>query len=163
VIFAINIGEEYLSKEHPSLAPIVEIAEKQGAEVVQISALLESDLNSLSEQEKLEYMTLSGIQTSGLEKIIHTGYRTLDLISFFTFNNQEARAWTVRQGTKAPEAAGQIHTDFQTGFIKAEVVPFSVFVDFGSSAAVREAGKLQIEGKDYIVQDGDVILFRFNV
>ena len=117
----------------------------------------------LNETEKSEYMEISGIQISGLEQVIHTGYRTLNLISFFTYNDQEARAWTVPKGARAPEAAGQIHTDFQKGFIKAEVIPFSVFVEFGSTAAAKEVGKLQIEGKDYIVQDGDVIFFRFNV
>ena len=120
-------------------------------------------MNLLDESEKSEYMEISGIQISGLEQVIHTGYRTLNLISFFTYNDQEARAWTVQSGAKAPEAAGQIHSDFQKGFIKAEVIPYPVFVEYGNTAAVKEVGKLQIEGKDYIVIDGDIIFFRFNV
>ena len=163
VIYTANIGEDHLSTEHPALAVIREIAKKEGAEVVQISAQLESDMNLLEDDEKLDYLALSGIEASGLNQIIQSGYRTLNLISFFTYNDQEARAWTVSKGAKAPEAAGQIHTDFQKGFIKAEVIPFAVFAEYGSTAAVKEAGKLQIEGKDYIVQDGDVIYFRFNV
>ncbi len=163
VIYAANIAEENLESEHPALKKITEIASNEEAEVVQISALIESELNLLDESEKSEYMEISGIQISGLEQVIHTGYRTLNLISFFTYNDQEARAWTVPNGARAPEAAGQIHTDVQKGFIKAEVIPFSVFVEYGSTASVKEAGKLQIEGKDYIVQDGDVIFFRFNI
>lgn len=163
VIYAANIGEAYLSSEHPALAVIRDIAKKEGAEVVQISAQLESDMNLLEDDEKSDYLALSGIEVSGLEQIIQSGYQTLNLISFFTYNDQEARAWTVQKGAKAPDAAGQIHTDFQKGFIKADIIPFAVFTAYGSTAAVKEAGKLQIEGKDYIVQDGDVIYFRFNV
>lgn len=163
VIYAVNIAEVNLSSPHPALEVIKEIAIKQGAEVVQISALLESELNILDDSEKSDYMELSGIQVSGLEQVILTGYKTLNLISFFTYNDQEARAWTIPDGSTAPEAAGQIHTDFQQGFIKAEVIPFTVFDNFGSSSAAKEAGKLQIEGKDYLVQDGDVIFFRFNL
>ena len=163
VIFTANIAEENLSSQHPALKVIRDIAGKHGAEVVQISAQLESELNQLDDDEKIEYMALSGIQVSGLEQVIQTGYRTLNLISFFTYNDQEARAWTISEGSTAPEAAGQIHTDFQQGFIKAEVIPFPVFAEYGSTAAVKEAGKLQIEGKEYIVNDGDVIFFRFNV
>jgi hypothetical protein len=163
VIYAANIAEENLSSKHPALEEINEIAKKEGAEVVQISALIESELNLLEDDEKSDYMTLSGIQSSGLEQIIQTGYKTLNLISFFTYNEQEARAWTVQNGAKAPEAAGQIHTDFQRGFIKAEVIPFSVFAEYGSTPAAKDAGKLQIEGKDYTVLDGDVIFFRFNI
>ena len=163
VIYTANIGEEYLAVDHPQLSIIQEIAAKEGAKWVQISALIESELNALSGKEKSDYMELSGITTSGLEQIIRTGYKTLNLISFFTYNDQETRAWTLEQGGKAPQAAGKIHTDFERGFIKAEVIPFEVFNSLGSTAAAKEAGKLRIEGKDYTVQDGDVIYFRFNV
>jgi ribosome-binding ATPase YchF (GTP1/OBG family) len=162
VIYGANVAEEYLSARHPSLDIIKGIANKHNAEVVQISALLESELNVLNDNEKSEYMAISGIEISGLEQVIQIGYKTLNLISFFTFNDHESRAWTVRDGATAPEAAGQIHTDFQEGFIKAEVIPFEIFEEFGSTASVKEAGKLQIEGKEYIVQDGDVIFFRFS-
>jgi len=163
VIYAANIGEEHLLGEHPSMGQIREIAQAQGAELVQISALIESELNILSEGEKVDYMHLSGIQASGLEQVIQTGYRTLNLISFFTYNDQETRAWTVERGATAPQAAGKIHTDFEKGFIKAEVIPFDLFESLGSTAAAKEAGKLRIEGKEYIIQDGDVIYFRFNI
>ena len=163
VIYTANIGEQYLSADHPQLSIIQEIASSENAKWVQISALIESELNTLSDAEKLDYMELAGIPASGLEQIIRTGYQTLDLISFFTFNNQEVRSWTLEKGGKAPQAAGKIHTDFESGFIKAEVIPFEVFNNLGSTAAAKEAGKLQIEGKDYTVKDGDVIYFRFNV
>ncbi len=163
VIYTANIGEEYLSADHPQIAVIQEIASNEDAKWVQISAQIESELNLLSNEEKLDYMEMSSIPTAGLEQIIRAGYQTLDLISFFTYNDQEARAWTLEQGAKAPQAAGKIHTDFERGFIKAEVIPFEVFDSLGSTAAAKEAGKLQIEGKDYTVKDGDVIYFRFNV
>jgi len=163
VIFAANIGEEYLSDQHPDLAVIQDIAGQKGAEWVQISAKLEADLNALSPEEKADYMALSGIEQTGLDLVIATCYRILDLISFFTYNESEARAWTVPQGARAPQAAGRIHSDFERGFIKAEVIPFATFQQLGSTAAVKEAGKLQMEGKDYVVQDGDVIYFKFNV
>lgn len=163
VIYTANIGEEYLAADHPQLSVIEKIASKEGAKWVQISALIEAELNLLDNDEKQTYMDLSGIPASGLELIIRTGYETLDLISFFTYNDQEARAWTIEKGGKAPQAAGKIHTDFERGFIKAEVIPFKVFNTLGSTAAAKEAGKLQIEGKDYTVKDGDVIYFRFNV
>ena len=142
---------------------IRKIAEIEEAQVVVISALFESELNLLDEIEREDYLALSGITESGLVQVVQSGYRALNLLSFFTFNDQEARAWTVQQGATAPEAAGQIHTDFQRGFIKAEVIHFSVFEEYKSTAAVKEAGKLKIEGKEYIVKDGDVILFKFNI
>ena len=163
VIYAANLSEADLGEGNPYLEAVRETAAAQRAEYVKISALLEAELVGLDRQERQEYLSLAGIAESGLKKVIHTGYEMLDLISFFTYNEQEARAWTVRRGSTAPQAAGRIHTDFQRGFIKAEVVPFEEFQDYGSMAAAREAGKLRVEGKEYQVQDGDVIYFRFNV
>ena len=163
VIYAANIGEEYLNDEHPDLTTIRKIAEVESSAVVQISAQIESDLNQINEDERADYMELSGIKTSGLEKIIRTGYRTLNLISFFTFNENEVRSWTIQDGATASQAAGRIHTDFEKGFIKADVIPFDIFEQFGSTSATKDAGKLQIEGKDYRVKDGDVIYFKFNI
>ena len=163
VIFAANIGEEYINDAHPSLKILQEFCQSRNSEWVQISALIEAELNTLSPEEKLDYMALSGIKESGLDLVIQKCYRILNLISFFTYNEQETRAWTVQKGSKAPQAAGMIHTDFERGFIKAEVIPFDVFNDLGSTAAAKEAGKLSTEGKDYTVQDGDVIYFKFNV
>ena len=163
VIYAANIGEEFLAADHPSLEAIKSIAAETDSPVVQISALVESDLNTLDPSDRLDYMTLSGIQASGLDQVIQTCYQMLDLISFFTFNTEEARAWTVKKGAKAPQAAGRIHTDFERGFIKAEVIPFDTFQILGSLTAARESGKLRVEGKEYLVHDGDVIYFKFNV
>jgi GTP-binding protein YchF len=163
VIYGVNIGEEYLDEVHPDLAVIQEIAAAENAALIQISAKLESELNQLTDSDRVEYMDMAGITDRGLDKIIQAGYKTLNLISFFTYNDQEARAWTVNHGAKAPQAAGKIHTDFEKGFIKAEVIPFEVFELYGSTGAAKEAGKLQIEGRDYIIKDGDVIYFRFNL
>lgn len=163
IIFAANIGEDYLQKEHPALQIIEKIAQERGSEWVQISAQIEADLNTLNPEEKEDYMTLSGIEESGLGQVIGKCFQLLDLISFFTYNENEARAWTLQKGAKAPQAAGVIHTDFERGFIKAEVIPFNTFQDLGGTTEAKEAGKLQVEGKDYTVQDGDVIYFKFNV
>jgi len=163
VIYAANIGEDYINQEHPDIKIIQKIATVENSKLIQISAQIESDLNQLSEADRSEYMKMAGIEERGLSKIIQAGYKTLDLISFFTYNDQEARAWTVNEGATASEAAGRIHTDFEKGFIKAEVINFDTFQHYGSTSAAKEGGKLQIEGRDYIVQDGDVIYFRFNV
>lgn len=163
VIFAANIGEEFLNSEHPDLKTIIGISRERNAEWVQISAQIEADLNTLAPDEKLDYMALSGIEESGLDAVIQRCYRILNLISFFTYNDQEARAWTIPRGSKAPQAAGRIHTDFERGFIKAEVIPFATFETLGGTSAAKEAGKLQTEGKEYVVKDGDVIYFKFNV
>lgn len=163
VIFAANIGEDYLTRDHPDLKVLAGLAQERDAEWVQISAQIEADLNTLDPAERADYMELSGIPQSGLGLVIKKCYRVLNLISFFTYNESEARAWTLEQGGKAPQAAGRIHTDFERGFIKAEVIPFEVFQELGSTAAAKEAGKLRVEGKEYRVQDGDVIYFKFNV
>lgn len=163
IIYAANIGEAYLSSSHPALHVIQSIADETHSPLVAISALIESDLNTLEPEDKADYMAMSGIEQSGLNQVIHTCYKILDLISFFTYNKEETRAWTIQKGARAPQAAGKIHTDFERGFIKAEVLPFQVFESYGSTAAAKEAGKLRVEGKDYVVQDGDVIYFKFNV
>jgi len=163
VIFAANIGEDYLTKEHPAIETIKKMAGDRNTAWVQISAQIESDLNMLSQEEKADYMALSGIMESGLNLVIQKCYQILNLISFFTYNDQEARAWTIQKGASAPQAAGKIHSDFERGFIKAEVIPFDLFQDLGSTAAAKDAGKLKTEGREYIVQDGDIIYFKFNV
>jgi GTP-binding protein YchF len=163
VIFAANIGEDYLAARHPALDTIHQVAQDRDASWVQISAQLEAELNTLSPAEKADYLALSGIEESGLEQVIQHCYQVLNLISFFTYNEREARAWTVENGTRAPQAAGKIHTDFERGFIKAEVIPFETFQALGGTAQAKGSGKLQLEGKDYVVQDGDIIYFKFNV
>jgi ribosome-binding ATPase YchF (GTP1/OBG family) len=163
VIYVANVDETGLESEIECERSIREIAEEQGADQVKICAKLEEELVDLSESEQQEFLALAGVEESGLEKVIHLSYKRLGLISFFTMNENEVRAWTISGGEKAPAAAGKIHTDFERGFIKAEVIPFGVFMQYGSIAAVRDAGKMRIEGKEYQVEDGDLIYFRFNV
>ncbi len=163
VIFAVNVDEESLLEGSECITEVRRIAEEVGAEVIVLSAEMEAALIGLSEEERREYLDLAGVQESGLDQLIHKSYALLDLISFFTMNEKEVRAWTIREGWSAPKAAGVIHTDFERGFIRAEVVDFDTFAAQGSTAAARAAGLLRVEGKEYVVQDGDVIYFRFNV
>ncbi len=163
VIYVANVDEDELDHDSDDVQIVREIAQKQNAEMVKLCAVLEEEMIGLEPEEKKELLSLVGVKESGLNQVIRTSYRILNLLSFFTFNESEARAWTVSQGTTAVEAAGVIHTDFQKGFIKAEVIPFSVLEEYGSKPAVKEAGKVRVEGKEYIIQDGDVIYFRFNV
>lgn len=163
VIYAANVNEDDLGGGSEVVRTIREMAAEQGAEAATLCARLEEEMAGLTDEERQEFLELSGIATGGLEQIIQRSYRLLDLISFFTMNNKEVRAWTVAEGTAAPQAAGVIHTDFERGFIRAEVIPYETFVKYGGSAAVKAAGAMRVEGKEYIVQDGDVIYFRFNV
>jgi len=163
VIYGANLSEADLAVGNSYLETVEDLGRKRDIPVVRYSAALEEQLATLSDQESDEYLALAGVEVSGLDQIIQTSYQTLNLISFFTFNEREARAWTVEKGTRAPQAAGAIHTDFEKGFIKAEVIAYQEFEQLGGTAAAKEAGKLRLEGKDYVVQDGDVIYFRFNV
>ena len=138
-------------------------AAKENAEVVKISAKIEEELAELSDQDKKEFLNDLGISESGLDKLIKSSYKLLGLSTFLTAGEDEVRAWTFKNGMKAPECAGIIHTDFQKGFIKAEVMSFNDLKTLGSELKVKEAGKLRLEGKEYIMQDGDICLFRFNV
>jgi ribosome-binding ATPase len=131
--------------------------------VVVISAAIESEIAQLSDAEQQEYLAAIGLDEPGLDRLIRTGYELLDLVTFFTTGPKETRAWTVPKGTKAPQAAGAIHSDFERGFIRAQTITYDDFVALGGEAGAKEAGKARDEGKDYIVQDGDVILFKFNV
>jgi GTP-binding protein YchF len=162
-IYVANVDEDSLHEDNPYLKIVRQVASEHKVEVVKICAKLEQELIDMPEDERQEYLQLAGAEHSGLEQIIRKGYALLGLISFFTMNEEEVRAWTVPQGTTAPKAAGVIHTDFERGFIRAEVIPYDVFVKFGSGAAVRAAGQMHLEGKEYLVRDGDVIYFRFNV
>lgn len=163
VIYVANVDEDSLNNDNDYLEAVLEIAEEQGAKVVKLCAKLEAEIIGLNQDERGEYLDLLGITELGLDKVIRTGYETLGLISYFSFNENEVRAWTIQKGWTAPQAAGVIHTDFEKGFIRAEVVPFGIFEQFGNRAAIKDAGLMQVEGKDYVVQDGDVIQFRFNV
>ena len=163
MIYAVNVDETGLAADTPETAAVREIAAAEGAEVVVFCAKLEEEMLDMTPEEQREFLELAGAAESGLEQVIRQGFNALDLISFFTKNENEVRAWNIPRGTKAPQAAGKIHTDFERGFIRAEVVDFESFAKHGSDAAVRAAGLMRSEGKAYVVQDGDVILFRFNV
>lgn len=133
------------------------------ADVIILCAKIEEELVGLDEAEAIEFLADLGVQESGLEQIIHKAFDKLGLMSYFTAGKVEVRAWTIRKNTKAPQAAAVIHNDFEKGFIKAEVISYEDFVKFGGEAKCKDAGKLRLEGKDYIVQDGDIMHFRFNV
>ncbi|HSF80890.1 MAG TPA: redox-regulated ATPase YchF [Anaerolineales bacterium] len=163
VIYVANVDETGLADENKYVRAVREIAGAQGAELVVFCARLEEEMQGMSMEEQREFLELAGAEESGLEQVIRKSFETLGLISFFTKNENEVRAWNIPRGTTAPKAAGAIHTDFERGFIRAEVVPYETFVRCGSDAAVRAEGLLRLEGKEYIVQDGDVIYFRFNV
>src|SRR5690625_2913011 len=165
VIYVCNVAEDDLadSSSSPHVQAVREHAAAEGAETVVISAQIEQELSELSEDEAREFLQELGLEESGLERLIHTGYRTLGLITYLTSGEKEVRAWTVREGTRAPQAAGVIHTDFERGFIRAEVIGWEKLVEAGSLATARSRGWLRTEGKDYTVQDGDVIHFLFNV
>ncbi len=166
VIYAANVGEEDLADDgagNPGVAAVKEFAATENSEVFVICAQIEQEIAELEEDEKAMFLEDLGLKESGLEKLIKASYHLLGLMSFLTAGEDETRAWTIKQGTKAPQAAGKIHSDFERGFIKAEVVNYRDLLDLGSLAAAREKGLVGIEGKDYVVKDGDVILFRFNV
>ena len=166
VIYAANVSEDDLADDGVSNAQVAQVREyaaKNGSEVFVICAKIEAEISELDDEEKAMFLEDLGLSESGLEKLVRASYHTLGLMSFLTAGEDECRAWTIKIGTKAPQAAGKIHTDFERGFIKAEVVNYEVLLREGSLAAAREKGLVGIEGKEYVVQDGDVILFRFNV
>ncbi len=166
VIYAANVSEEDLADDgasSPYVQAVERIAGQEGSEVFALCAGIEEEMAELDEEEREMFLTELGIESSGLDKLIRASYHILGLMSFLTAGEDESRAWTIKIGTKAPQAAGKIHSDFERGFIRAEVVNYKDLLESGSLAAAREKGLVGLEGKDYVVQDGDVILFRFNV
>ena len=166
VIFAANVGEDDLADDgasNPHVAAVRKDAAENNCEVFVISAQIEQEIAELDDDEKQEYLEALGLTESGLDKLIAASYRLLGLISYLTSGEDETRAWTIKVGTKAPQAAGKIHSDFERGFIRAEVVNYQDLLDCGTYAKAKEKGLVGLEGKDYVVKDGDVILFRFNV
>jgi GTP-binding protein YchF len=165
IIYAANMAEETVGKpeENEYYKRVVEFAKVDNAVVLPICAEIESQISDMDEADKRMFLDEMGLETTGLERIIILGYELLGLISFLTAGEDECRAWTIKRGTKAPKAAGTIHTDFERGFIRAEVIAFEALRDCGSIAAAREKGLLRLEGKDYVMSDGDVCHFRFNV
>ncbi len=166
VIYAANIAEEDVGKAPGDLDMVRKVlatAKAEGAEVFTISARIEEEIGAMESEEKKEFLAELGIGQSGLDRLIQASYKILGLISFLTSGADECRAWTIPQGTKAPQAAGKIHSDFERGFIRAEIVAFDALVEQGSMNACREKGLIRSEGKEYVMKDGDVTLFRFNV
>ena len=166
VIYAANISEDDLGKDEnqiPYVQKVRAVAAEENAGVIVISAAIEQDIASMGPDEKKEFLDELGIGQSGLDRLITASYELLGLISFLTAGEDECRAWTIKKGTKAPQAAGKIHTDFEKGFIRAEIVPFETLAELGSMNACKEKGLVRSEGKDYVMKDGDITLFRFNV
>ncbi|MHB1315156.1 MAG: redox-regulated ATPase YchF [Christensenellales bacterium] len=163
VIYAANIGEDQIGEKHLPLVEKLRLGvQKENAQVVVISAKLEEELSSLPPDEREVFMKELGIERSGLDKLVTACYALLGLISYLTSGPKETRAWTITKGTKAPQAAGKIHSDFERGFIRAEIAGYDELVKMGSFAAVKEAGLMRSEGRDYVIKDGDVVLFRHN-
>lgn len=166
VIYAANISEQDLTTgadHNPWVAALKDFAVREGAEVILICAALEEEIAQLDAEDKKLFLADLGLEESGLDRLIKAGYNLLGLISFLTAGPQEVRAWTITKGTKAPQAAGKIHSDFERGFIRAEVIAYEDLMACGSYAAAKEKGLVRLEGKDYVMKDGDVTLFRFNV
>ncbi len=167
VIYAANVSESDFvdgkADGNPYYQQVKEIASQENAQVLPICAKMEADIADMDKEEKLLFLAELGLEASGLDRLIQASYRLLGLISFLTAGPQEVRAWTITQGTKAPQAAGKIHSDFERGFIRAEVISFEDLMACGSMTVAREKGLVRSEGKEYVMQDGDVVLFRFNV
>ncbi len=165
-IYAANVAEDDLADDgagNPFVQSVKELAKAEGSEAFVVSAKLEAEIADLDEAEKKEFLSELGLQDSGLDKLIHASYSLLGLISYLTAGEKEVRAWTITRGTKAPGAAGKIHSDFERGFIKAEIVSYDDLIACGNYQAAKEKGLVRQEGKEYVVKDGDIILFRFNV
>jgi GTP-binding protein YchF len=163
ILYVCNVDEGAAAEGNELTRKVAAMAMAQGARHVVISAAIEAELSALSEEEKREYLASLGLDEPGLNRVIREGHELLGLLTYFTVGPKEARAWTVRKGAKAPEAAGVIHTDFERGFICAEVIPYDEFVRLGGEQGAKEQGKMRLEGRDYVVQDGDICHFRFNV
>lgn len=165
VLYAANVSEDEITSadNNPHVAAVREIAAAEGAEVVVVCAKIEAEIAELEEEERTVFLSDLGLSESGLDRLIKAAFHLLGLMTFFTAGEMEVKAWTIKQGTKAPQAAGTIHTDFEKGFIRAEVVAYDDFVAFGGLNGAREKGLVRLEGKDYIMHDGDITHFRFNV
>jgi GTP-binding protein YchF len=162
VLYVCNVAEGEAADGNAHTRAVEEMAATEGARAVVISAAIEAEVAQLPDAEAKEYLEAMGLSEAGLDRLIRAGYELLDLITYFTAGPKETRAWTVQKGSRAPQAAGVIHTDFERGFIRAQTIAYDDYVALGGEVAAKEAGKARDEGKDYVVQDGDVMLFRFN-
>lgn len=163
VIYAANVGEDDVATGNSYVDEVKAFADKSGDETIIISAAIEEEISSLDDESKAEFLDAMGLSDSGLDRLVKASYTLLGLISFLTTGEMETRAWTVKKGAKAPEAAGKIHTDIERGFIKADTIAYDKLVEAGSLAQAREKGWIRSEGKDYVMEDGDVVNFKFNV
>ncbi len=165
VLYVTNVAESEVADPsgNKHVQAVEKYAAKEGAEVIVVSAKMESEIAELPDDEAAEFLAMAGLEETGLDRLIKAGFKLLGLMTFLTAGEIESRAWTIKQNTKAPQAAGKIHTDFERGFIRAEIVSYDDLVACGSKAAAREKGLVRLEGKDYVMQDGDVVEFRFNV
>lgn len=163
VLYVANVAEDDLAGNHPFVAQVRELAAQEGAKMVVICGRIEAEISELAGDEKEAFLAEMGLAESGLDRLIRCGYELLGLITYFTAGKKEVRAWTITKGTKAPQAAGVIHSDFEKGFIRAEVIAYDDFIAAGGESGAKEKGLMRLEGKEYIVQDGDVMHFRFNV
>ncbi|WP_404370903.1 redox-regulated ATPase YchF [Sphingomonas sp. MMS24-J45] len=163
VLYVCNVDEAHAAEGNAHSARVFEKAKAEGAEAVVVSAAIEAEIATMAPEERGEFLAELGLKETGLTRVIVAGYKLLKLLTFFTVGPKEARAWTVHVGAKAPQAAGEIHTDFERGFIRAETIAYDDYVTLKGEAGARDAGKLRQEGKEYVVHDGDVMLFRFNV
>ncbi|MDI2090857.1 redox-regulated ATPase YchF [Commensalibacter oyaizuii] len=163
VLYVCNVEEESAATGNAYSEKVVQMAKAQGAEAVIVSADIEAEVSQLGKEDQMEFLAGLGLENSGLDRVIAAGYHLLNLITYFTCGPKETRAWTIIKGTKAPQAAAVIHNDFERGFIACETVAYDDYVQFKGEAGAKEAGKARVEGKEYIVKDGDILLFRFNV
>ena len=163
ILYVANMSESDIGKENDYVKKVKEYAKQENSEVVPLCVKIEEELSSLEGDEKKEMLEAMGLDESGLDKVIKASYDLLGLMSFLTAGKKEVRAWTIKKGTKAPQAAGKIHTDFERGFIKAEIVSYDDLVKLGSYQKAKEAGLIRLEGKDYVMQNGDIVEFKFNV
>ncbi len=162
ILYIANVAEDGFT-DNPFLSKVQEFAKNEGAEVVPVCAAIESEIAELPDEDKQVFLDELGLEEPGLDRVIHAGYRLLHLQTFFTVGEKEVRAWTTHVGATAPQAAGEIHTDFEKGFIRAEAVSYNDFVQYNGESGAKEAGRWRLEGKDYVTQDGDIFHFRFNV
>jgi ribosome-binding ATPase YchF (GTP1/OBG family) len=163
VLYVCNVAEEDAATGNDLSAQVFAKAAEEGAQAVVVSAAIEAELVAMDAEESAEYLGELGLSESGLTRVINAGYTLLGLQTFFTAGPKESRAWTFPSGAKAPQAAGEIHTDFEKGFIRAETIAYDDYIELNGEAGAKEAGKMRQEGKDYDVQDGDIMLFKFNV
>lgn len=165
VLYVANVAEDEVAtpENNPHVQAVKKYAEEEGAETIVVSAKMESEIAELPEDEAKEFLEMAGLEEAGLDRLIKAGFKLLGLMTYLTAGETESRAWTIKRGTKAPQAAGKIHSDFERGFIRAEIVSYDDLVACGSKAAARDKGLVRLEGKEYVMQDGDVVEFRFNV